>query len=186
VLAYNDYSNSAARIALADCVATVISSLHAQLSMQFPEIGSLLQLQALFASTRGTVLRFEKMIVRVTSAESDEDLLSRLYREVQDSESEGFLSSILLEVLAQVSAPWMEFLASWIGLQPEVGIPLDKSGTGKSFVAVSQNYWIDDSGKEMSESDYVSIAQYVHKMMTADKLCKCVGLCQKNDAIFLA
>jgi len=137
--------------------------------LKFPGIRSLLQLQDLFSPTRGTILRFKKIIAAVTPTESDEDLLSRLYREVQDSESEGgFLSNILLEILAKVSAPWMEFLASWIGLQPEVGIPLDKSGTGKSFVTVSQNYWTDDSGKEMSESDYVSIVHYVYKTLTAD------------------
>ncbi|KAI9824398.1 MAG: hypothetical protein M1832_001933 [Thelocarpon impressellum] len=153
--AYLTSSNATpARVALAEATSTVLSALQATLSLSRPAGTTVLELQRLFHQPSMVVSCFENLSKAAKLAQDDEHLLSALYENVLRLEhNTGWFRDILLEVLARVSAPWLESLAVWIGIRREAYAPEGRrNATG--FVHVERRTWVDDRGVEMSEAEY--------------------------------
>ena len=149
-------STSPGRVALADTVSTLLSTIQARFPESASEKKSLLQLQALFQPANSILTCFRRLVVNVSATRSDESMLSTVFEEIQLLEHRtGNLKNVLIEVLSRVSQPWLEFTAEWLGLQREVGFPMTKEGPGKSFVKVEDRDWINEQGFELHERDFV-------------------------------
>lgn len=152
---YRNYK-SPGRIAMAEAVSTLLSTLQTRLSIPVASLTSLLQLQALFKPIEVLLTSFHLMVESVASAKNDEAMLSQLFHEVQRLEHRtDSMRDILLEVLGRVSRPFLDFMGEWMGTQREAGIPLEKRGSGRSFVKVENRVWIDEQGLEMQEPDFI-------------------------------
>lgn len=147
---------SPGRIALANSVSKLLSTIQARLNANASTQNSILQLQALFQPTHSILKCFEQIVRHVSITRNDESMLSTIYQEIQLLEHRtDSLRGILLEVLSQVSRPWLEFSGVWLGLESEMTIPLTKEGKGKSFVKVENREWVDEQGLEVDEPDFV-------------------------------
>ncbi|CAG8952391.1 hypothetical protein HYFRA_00001138 [Hymenoscyphus fraxineus] len=147
---------SPGRIALANSVSQLLSKIQARFNANPSTQNSIMQLQALFQPTHSILKCFGHIIRHVSKSRSDESMLSTIYQEIQLLEHRtDSLRGILLEVLSQVSRPWLEFSGVWLGLERETTIPLTKEGKGKSFVKVENREWVDEQGLEVNEPDFV-------------------------------
>lgn len=162
-------STSPGRIALADAVSTLLTTIQSRLNESASETKSLLQLQALFQPAHSILTCFRRLVVHVSGTRSDESMLSTVFEEIQLLEHRaGVLKDILIEVLSRVSRPWLEFTGEWLGLQREAGLPLTKEGTGRSFVKVDERDWVDEQGLELHESDFILDYDRVPSFIAAD------------------
>ncbi|CZT00522.1 hypothetical protein WAI453_009287 [Rhynchosporium graminicola] len=147
---------SPGRIALGDAVSTLLATIQSRLSASAAGYSSILQLQALFRPAHSILTCFQRIVMNSSATRSDASMLSTIFEEIQLLEyGTDSLREILLEILARVSQPWLEFAGEWLGLQREAGLPLTKDGPGKSFVRIDNKGWVDDQGMEMNEPDYV-------------------------------
>lgn len=146
---------SAGRIALADAVSTLLSVLQSHLNVPRTSLKSFVQIQAFFRPAETLLTSFHATVESASLAKSDEALLSNLFEKIQQLEhTTDSMRDVLLEVLARVSRPFLDFAGEWLGLQREAGLPLDKSGTGRSFVKVEDRSWVDEQGLEILEPDF--------------------------------
>jgi len=149
-------NKSQGRIALADAVSTLLNTIQSRLSASAFQHESLLQLEVLFQPAHVTLTCFKRIVMHVLSSRSDEAMLSTIFEEMQLLEHRtDYLRDILLEILSRVSQPWLEFASEWLGLQREAGLPMTKTGAGKSFVKVENRERVDELGEELEEPDYV-------------------------------
>ncbi|KFY41846.1 hypothetical protein V495_04762, partial [Pseudogymnoascus sp. VKM F-4514 (FW-929)] len=135
---------SPGRIALADAVVTVLSTLQSHLNIPASSLQSILKLQSLFQPVSRLLTVFHELILAAGTAETDET------EHRTDS-----TQTILLEVLARVSRPFLDFAGEWLGIQRETGMPLVKGSVGKSFVRAEERLWIDEQGMEIRTPDFV-------------------------------
>lgn len=143
------------RIALANAVNSLLSTVQAELGIRGQSVGSPLQLQILVRPVRSILTSFRELVEKTSTIRSDEDVLSLLFQEAQSTEyRDGFLHNAICEVLRMVSKPWIDFVEEWVGLKAEEGIVMTKNGPGRSFVKVETSMWIDDQGFELEEPDY--------------------------------
>ncbi len=155
-LAYSQRLQTPARTALAESLTTVLRTIQAHLTIPASSLRSILHLHSLFEPVLDLLSTFSDLLAEVRLAKTDEEVLSRMYTFIQGQEHRTDGSYlILLEVLDRVSRPFLDFVASWSGLQPELGIPLTKTGEGKSFVKCEARVWIDDQGGENQTPDFV-------------------------------
>lgn len=148
--------SSPGRIALADAVSSLLATIQSRLSASAVTSNSILQLEALFQPAHSILICFRRIVTNIGTTRSDESMLSTIFEETQLLEHRtDSLREIILEVLARVSRPWLEFTGEWLGLQREAGLLMTKEGRGKSFVKVENKEWIDEQGLEMQEPDYV-------------------------------
>jgi hypothetical protein len=162
-------STSPGRIALAEAVSTLLTTIQTRLSESASSRKSLLQVQALFQPAHSILTCFRRLVVNVSATRSDESMLSTVFEEIQLLEHRaGGLRDVLIEVLSRVSRPWLEFTGEWLGLQREAGLSLTKQGTGKSFVKVEDRNWIDEQGLELQERDFVLDYDKVPSFIAAD------------------
>lgn len=147
---------SPGRIALADAVSTLLSTIQSRLSASVTRYESVLRLEALFQPAHSILTCFQRIVVNVAATRSDESMLSTIFEEIQLMEHRtGSMREVLLEILSRVSQPWLEFAGEWLGIQREAGLPMSKGSQGKSFVRVENKEWIDEQGLEVQEPDYL-------------------------------
>ena len=157
------------RIALANAVNSLLFTVQAELGVRAKNVGSPLQLQVLVRPVRSILTYFKDLVEKTTPVRSDEQILSLLFREAQSTEyRDGFLHNAICEVLRMVSRPWIDFVEEWIGLKPEEGFVITKTGPGKGFVKVESRMWIDDQGFELQEPDYFLDEANVPSFMSED------------------
>ncbi|EKD19640.1 Spc97/Spc98 family protein [Drepanopeziza brunnea f. sp. 'multigermtubi' MB_m1] len=162
-------NNSPGRIALADAVSTLLTTIQSRISASAAEHKSILQLKALFQPVHSILTCFRRIVVNTSVHRSDESMLSTVFEEIQLLEHRtDSLREILLEILSRVSQPWLEFAGEWLGLQREAGLPMTKDGPGKSFVKIDDKEWVDDQGLEIREQDYVLDYDKVPVFMAPD------------------
>ncbi|POS78627.1 hypothetical protein DHEL01_v202976 [Diaporthe helianthi] len=152
------YSSSASppRVALANALDSLLLVVQDELGRRGLMTISILQLQALVRPTYRLLSYYYRLVIKIKRSTNDADLLSLIYNEAQSAEmSEPVLRDTMGQILRIVSTPWAEFVEEWIGLKPEEGTRIDKSGSGKGFVRVENHMWIDDQGFELEEPDYV-------------------------------
>ncbi|OBT45607.1 hypothetical protein VE00_03582 [Pseudogymnoascus sp. WSF 3629] len=147
---------SPGRIALADAIATVLSTLQSHLNIPASSLQSILKLQSLFQPVSHLLTIFEDLVIAAGSAQNDEVMLSHLFQYIEQTEHRtDSTQTILLEVLSRVSRPFLDFAGEWLGIQRETGMPLVKGSVGKSFVKAEDRIWIDDQGMEIHTPDFV-------------------------------
>ena len=140
-------------IALAGRISAIIATLHAQIGDSPASARTLLQLQALFGRPGSILSCLIGMIVKIEAAGSDEELLSRLYEYVEDSEhSTAWIRPALFQILASVSKPWLESVSVWLGLKEKTAAGI--RGYGNIFIAVRDETQRLEGGKEMKKLDY--------------------------------
>lgn len=153
---------SAGRVALAKAVDTLLMVVQTKLGGQVKMVASLLQLQFLVSPVHTILVYFNNLVNRLNKARTDEHMLSILFAETQALEhGDELLGGIMREVLARVSEPWLDFAQIWMGVRPEQGNPISKEGPGKSFVKVEDVAYVDDSGVENEQMDYVLDERHV-------------------------
>ena len=137
-------------IALASSISSIVATLHAQIG-DFPASAyTLLQLQALFERPGLILSCLIGMIVKIEAAKSDEELLSRLYEYVEDSEhSTAWIRPALFQILASVSKPWLESVSLWVGLKEKTAAGI--LGHGNTFAAVREETQRLEGGMEMEK-----------------------------------
>lgn len=147
---------SPARVALAKAIDGLLLAIQAKLGIHARNIQSLLQLQSLVQPVHSLLTYFKSLVSRLNKTRKDEHLLSRLFEETQALEyGDDLLGEIMREILSRVTEPWTDFAQKWIGIKPEGGNPMTKSGPGKSFVKVENVPFVDDFGQMNEASDYV-------------------------------
>ncbi|OBT72773.1 hypothetical protein VF21_08630 [Pseudogymnoascus sp. 05NY08] len=147
---------SPGRIALADAIATVLSTLQSHLNIPASSLQSILKLQSLFQPVSHLLTIFHELILAAGSAQNDEVMLSHLFQYIEQTEHRtDSTQTILLEVLSRVSRPFLDFAGEWLGIQRETGMPLVKGSVGKSFVKAEDRLWIDEQGMEIRAPDFV-------------------------------
>ncbi|KAK7997883.1 hypothetical protein PG989_005923 [Apiospora arundinis] len=147
---------SPARVALAKAIDGLLLAIQAKLGIHARDIRSLLQLQSLVQPVHTLLTYFKSLVSRLNKTRNDEHLLSRLFEETQALEyGDDLLGEIMREILSRVTEPWADFSQKWIGIKPEGGNPMTKSGPGKSFVKVDNVLFVDDFGQMNESPDYV-------------------------------
>lgn len=107
-----------AKIALANTVDTILSALEAHLSDHLSHTRTLLQLQEVFSRPRRVVSEIENVVKSMASARSNEAIASLIFERCQRCEQEPeWLRSVLSQVLARLSKPWLETAEEWIGVR---------------------------------------------------------------------
>ncbi|KAG0649341.1 hypothetical protein D0Z07_4388 [Hyphodiscus hymeniophilus] len=162
-------STSSGRVALADAVSTLLTTIQSCLNASAAQTKSLLQLQALFDPAHSILTCFRRLVVNVSATRSDESMLSTVFEEIQLLEHKtGTLGDVLIEVMSRVSRPFLDFTGEWVGLQREAGLPLTKESPSKSFVKVDDKEWIDEQGLESHEKEFVLDYDKVPSFIAAD------------------
>ncbi|CBX99239.1 hypothetical protein IAQ61_000646 [Plenodomus lingam] len=109
-----------ARVALATCVSSILSSLENVLGKRSVEIRSLIQLQHQFTKPREILVHVAKMVDAVKYAKTNEQLSSVLHHRLLESEEGNeYLRQLSSEMLRQVARPSLELIGEWIGITKE-------------------------------------------------------------------
>ena len=142
-------------VALAKVVDQLVLAVQTEIAARSKAVRSILQLQSVVMPAHSILTYFHALSKKLAQEETEEGILSCLFREAQAVEYQGgLLPEVICEVLRLTSKPWIEFVEEWIGLKNETGAPMSKTGSGKSFVKVADKMWIDDHGFELEEPDF--------------------------------
>ena len=120
-------------IALAASIAAIIATLHAQIGDPSTLARDLLQVQSLFERPGLLLSCLNDIIIEVHEVRNDEELLSRLFEYLQDSEHWRFRPA-LFHILGSVSQPWyVRFGVNFSYLVENLGhIPLFYAHSGSA------------------------------------------------------
>ena len=120
---YDSRKSPPTLIALAESVSTIMKALMTFLTARSINPASVLQLQMLY-DRPGRILSFlDEITANVHAATNNEELLQQLYEYIQTMEyTDNWLRSVILQLLARVSKPWLESIGACLGLHaPTVG-----------------------------------------------------------------
>jgi hypothetical protein len=127
-----------ARVALATCISSILSTFEDHLGTHCNSVRSLLQLQNLFDRPRRILMHTARTVDAVKLAKSNEQLASILYQRVLElEEGDQDLRRLSAEILRKVAKPSMDILAEWAGIMKgQDTVPIaERSG----FVTVEDN-----------------------------------------------
>ncbi len=143
----------ATSIALAGSISAIVATIHAQIGDSSMSARSLLQIQSLFERP-GLILSYlNDIVIKVGSARNDEELLSRLYEYVENSEqSVAWIRPALFQILVAVSKPWLDSVSQWVGLKEMTNAGV--GGHGQNFVVVREETQRLEGGKETRKLEY--------------------------------
>ena len=143
----------ATSIALAGSISVLIATVHAQIGDSSRSARSLLQIQQIFERP-GLILSYlNDMVIKVGAARNDEELLSRLYEYVEDSENSAeWMRPALFQILASVSRPWLDSVSMWVGLKEQTAAGI--RGHDQKFVVVREETQRLEGGKEIRKLEY--------------------------------
>lgn len=107
-----------ALIALAGSFSSLLNTLHAQIGEASKSVHTLLNLQSLFERPGQILTLLSDLGHKLGRTETDEELLSKLYDVVLESEHSAiWIRALLFRVLTFVSKPWLESAGCWLGLK---------------------------------------------------------------------
>ena len=110
-----------ALIALAHSISTLLATLQLQIGKNFTLIRSLLQMQSHFEQPSLLLSHLQEIISRIEGTTTDEELLTKLFAIVQESEvTTVWLRPLIFQIFANVSKPWLASLDRWLGLKSDV------------------------------------------------------------------
>jgi len=114
-------SSIPARVALATCVSSVLSTFEDHLGRHSRDVSSLLQLQRLFAKPRDILIHIARVVEAVKHAKSNEQLSSILHHRVLElEEGDEDIRRLSSEILCRVAKPSLELVGEWIGTQRDL------------------------------------------------------------------
>jgi len=100
-------SSPASLVALASSLSDVLARLHAQLGDPSTPVRSLLQLQSQFGRPGLILSSLSDVVGKLQDAVTDEEILSRLYGLIQDTENTAsWLRPTILRIFTAASKPW--------------------------------------------------------------------------------
>ncbi|ORY18519.1 Spc98 family-domain-containing protein [Clohesyomyces aquaticus] len=119
-----------ARVALATCVSTILSTFEDHLGRHSQDIRSFLQLQRLFYKPQEILIYVARLVDSVRHAKTNEHLSSVIHhRALEIEDGDEHLRHISTHILCRVAAPSLELLGEWIGIRSEDGTtPIAKRG----------------------------------------------------------
>ena len=142
-----------ALMALAGSFSSLLNTLHVEIGEALKSVDTLLKLQSLFERPGQILTLLSDLGHKLSRTETDEELLSKLYDIVLDSEHSAiWIRSILFNVLTFASKPWLESVGGWLGLKAP-SVP----GTGghwPRFVSVTEGARRAEHGKDIEETEY--------------------------------
>ena len=145
----------ASLIAVAEGFSKVLATLEAQLCSSVKTVSSLLQLQFLFHRPGHILSCLSKTAARLSTAKSDEEILSKLYGFVEELEhSTTWLRPLAFQILAHASRPWLESVGVWIGLQMKLGT--ESQDSPPTFVISEEGLPNDEVDEESQEANTMS------------------------------
>jgi hypothetical protein len=110
-----------ARVALATCVSSILSTFEEHLGRHSRDIRSLLQLQRLFAKPRDILIYIALVVEAVKHSKSNEQLSSILHHRVLElEEGDEHIRQLSAEILCRVAKPSLELVGEWIGTQKDL------------------------------------------------------------------
>ena len=115
-------------------------------------MASALQLQSAF-QRHGLILAYLDDIVKiVSSAQSDGDLLSKLYILLQDHENtDAGIQNLGLKILGHVSIPWLRSVSYWLGISK---IPtLENRGIDENIILMGEGKGDSESKNNIQDSE---------------------------------
>jgi hypothetical protein len=115
---YQTARSSSTRIALADCVRSVVFTLRSVLSEDYETTRSLLQLRHNFQKPRAIVRYIVEVIEHTRNLTTPEQILTKVFYLTQESEfKNAWVHKLMLEILSRTSVPWLESIAACVGLR---------------------------------------------------------------------
>jgi hypothetical protein len=119
---YTSGSAFAAKVALANAVSTVLGALEHHLSELSFKVRGLLQLQQAFDRPGRILSEIDSIVKSTRTARSNEEMATSMFQRcVQSEQQPDWLRSVLLQIMARVSGPWLEIAEEWIGLRGDKG-----------------------------------------------------------------
>ena len=119
-----------AKVALANTIATIINALEQRLTAISRDIQSVLQLQDVFERPHRMLTEVYDLARAVRNARTNEELSSLVYKRCQHCDQEPeWIRSMMLQILARVSQPWLELAEQWIGFKDDIGMHLEWEDT---------------------------------------------------------
>ena len=107
-----------ALIALAGSFSSLLNTLHAQIGEASKSVHTLLNLQSLFERPGQILTLLSHLGHKLGRTKTDEELLSKLYDKVLDSEHSAiWIRALLFRALTLASRPWLESAGGWLGLK---------------------------------------------------------------------
>lgn len=94
----------------------------------------------------------DEIIEGVSSAQSDEDLLSKLYNLLQNHENtDAGIQNVGLKILGHVSKPWLEKVSCWLGI--DKNNTLENLGVIRNIVSTGEENKSSEGGKCIQNSE---------------------------------
>ena len=153
-----------ALIALAGSFSSLLNTLHVEIGGALKSVHTLLKLQSLFERPGQILTLLSDLGHKLGRTETDEELLSKLYDIVLDSEHSAiWIRAILFRTLAFASKPWLESAGGWLGLKA-----LSVPGTGcqcPKFVSVTAEARKVEHWKDVKETEYTFEPQAIPKFL---------------------
>jgi hypothetical protein len=120
-----------AKVALATCVSTILSTFEDHLGRHSRDIRSLIQLQRLFAKPRDMLIHIARVVEAVKHSKSNEQLSSILHHRVLElEEGDEHIRRLSAEILSRVAKPSLELVGEWIGTQRDLQMmPIAERGS---------------------------------------------------------
>ncbi|RAH78244.1 hypothetical protein BO86DRAFT_450426 [Aspergillus japonicus CBS 114.51] len=121
--------------AFSSAAAVIIYTLEKQLAKHASHIASLLQIKSLFAQCGDLVHVLASIVDAVQGAVSETQLISIvLERAAHFSQVFGQMEPLLRQVIARVMEPWLSYVETWVGFQPETSTSIELASSGRTFV----------------------------------------------------
>ena len=142
-----------ALIALAGSFSSLVNNLHFEIGEASKSVHTLLKLQSLFERPGQILTLLSDLGHKLGRTETDEELLSKLYNIVLDSEhSAVWIRLILFRVFTFASKPWLESAGGWLGLKA-LSVPGTR-GQYPKFVRVTEEARKVEHWKNMKGTEY--------------------------------
>ena len=142
-----------ALMALAGSFSSLLNTLHVEIGEALKSVHTLLELQLLFGRPGQILTLLSDLGHKLGRTETDEELLSKLYGIVLDSEHSAiWIRLILFRILIFASKPWLESAGGWLGLKA-LSVPGTR-GQCPKFVSVTEEARKAEHWKDIKQSEY--------------------------------
>ena len=142
-----------ALMSLAGSFSSLLNTLHVEVGEALKSVHTLLKLQSVFERPGQILTLLSDLGHKLGRTETDEELLSKLYDIVLDSEHSAiWIRLILFSILTVASKPWLESAGGWLGLKA-VSVPGTR-GQCPKFVSVTEEARKAGPSKDVKETEY--------------------------------
>jgi hypothetical protein len=141
------------RVALANSIFTVLSSLELHLATIWPQLQSIIQVQGAFERPRIILQHFKMLVRNVSRCRTDEQLSSALFEHCQAiQDGEEWLLQIMFQILSAVSRPLLDRISTWTGLSTDQSSTWSLSYQKLAFIRPLGSS--DDASVALEETDF--------------------------------